>query len=172
MMDEIRDDELVRLAQSGDKSAFGRLYDRTARLVRAVAADAGTSAIDDVTHDTFLRAYLKLSTLRDPASFSPWLIAIARLVVRERKRSKKHETISKNVPGPSETWTDETEFLLQLVARLPEDERLAIRLFFLSEQGIDETSRLLGRSRSGTYALIQSAKQKLARWLVACEVQP
>ena len=53
MSDQPINDDLVRCAIAGDIAAFGSLYDRTVRLVRAVAADAGPDAADDVTHDTF-----------------------------------------------------------------------------------------------------------------------
>ena len=42
MADQPTNDELVRRAMAGDINSFGTLYDRTVRLVRAVAADAPT----------------------------------------------------------------------------------------------------------------------------------
>jgi DNA-directed RNA polymerase specialized sigma24 family protein len=66
--------------------------------------------------------------------------------------------------------SDDAEELLRLVARLPEEERLAVRFFFLNERSIEETARLLNRSRSGTYVILQRAKVKLARWLEECGV--
>jgi len=57
MSDQPTIDDLVRRSIAGDVPAFGTLYDRTVRLVRPVAADAGPDAAADVTHDTFLRAY-------------------------------------------------------------------------------------------------------------------
>jgi hypothetical protein len=51
--------------------------DRAARLVRAVAADPGPDAAEDVTHDTFLRACWTLNIKRDPARVAPWLVGIA-----------------------------------------------------------------------------------------------
>src|SRR4051794_3509098 len=173
MSDQPTNDDLVRRAIAGDIAAFGSLYDRTVRLVRAVAADAGRDAADDVTHDTFLRAYRTLGTLRDPARFAPWLVGIARLVVLERRRARRLDPLPDDLPARTVTDTDpadDAEDLLRLVARLPEEERLAIRVFFLRERSIEETARLLNRSRSGTYAVLQRAKARLARWLQECGV--
>ncbi len=174
MSDQPTNDDLVRRAIAGDVRAFGALYDRTVRLVRAVAADAGPDA-DDVTHDTFLRAYRRLNTLRDPARFAPWLVGIARLVVSERRRARRFEPLPEQIPAQTlsnaET-DDDTQELLRLVARLPEEERLAVRFFFLNERSIEETSRLLNRSRSGTYAVLERAKTRLAQWLQQCGVSP
>ncbi len=173
MSDKPTNDDLVRRAIAGDIAAFGALYDRTVRLVRAVAADAGPDAADDVTHDTFLRAYRTLKTLRDPARFAPWLVGIARLVVLERRRAHRFDPLPELTPAPASTESDasdEAEELLRAVARLPEEERLAVRFFFLNERSIEETARLLNRSRSGTYAVLQRAKVRLARWLQECGV--
>ena len=160
--------ELVRRAQGGDAAAFGLLYDRTIRLVRAVAADAGPSQADDVAHDAYLRAYRNLAALHDPARFAAWLVGIARLVVRERRRGRRFEPLVGDVPDriSPEDGAEDVDELLRAVARLPEEERLAIRFFFLNERSIAETADLLGRSRSGTYAVLQSARAKLARWLI------
>ena len=173
MSDSPTGSDLVRRAQSGDIAAFGLLYDQTLRLVRAVAVDAGPNHADDVTHDTYLRAYRNLGTLQNPDRFAAWLVGIARLIVRERRRTRRFEPLTADVPAPSQhdaTDPDDLAELLAAVARLPAEERLAIRLFFLNEQSIDATARLLDRSRSGTYALLRSAKSKLARWLHECGV--
>lgn len=173
MTEQPNDEELVRRARGGDVQAFGVLYDRTVRLVRAVAADAGPNLAEDVTHDAFLRAYRNLPSLRDPAKFSVWLIGIARMIVRERKRARRFEPLSVDTPQAftnAEKIDDDTEELLLLVARLPEEERLAIRFYFLNERSIDETSKLLDRSKSGTYAVLQRAKARLAAWLRECGV--
>jgi RNA polymerase sigma-70 factor (ECF subfamily) len=142
--------------------------------VRAVAADAGRDGADDVTHDTFLRAYRTLKTLRDPPRFAAWLVGIARLVVLEHRRAHHFEPLLELIPAPASTEgdaSDDAEELLRLVAKLPEEERLAVRFFFLNERSIEETARLLNRSRSGTYALLQRAKLRLARWLEECGVR-
>jgi RNA polymerase sigma-70 factor (ECF subfamily) len=173
MSEQLTNADLVRRAIAGDIPAFGVLYDRTVRLVRAVAADAGPDDADDVTHDTFLRAYRKLNTLRDPARFAPWLVGIARLVVSQRRRARRFAPLPEQMPAQTSTdagTDDDAQELLRLVARLPQEERLAVRFFFLNERSIEETSRLLNRSRSGTYAVLQRAKARLAQWLQECGV--
>jgi RNA polymerase sigma-70 factor (ECF subfamily) len=174
MTDQPTDHELVRRAMAGDILAFGTLYDRTVRLVRAVAADAGPDAAEDVTHDTFLRVYRTLHSLRDPARFAPWIVGIARRVVLERRRARRFDPLPEQIPALAAADVDaqeDAEEILRLVAQLPDEERLAIRFFFLSERSIDETARLLDRSRSGTYAVLKRAKARLAQWLLECGVR-
>lgn len=154
--------ELVRRTLSGDREAFAVLYDRFAPLVRAVVRDA------DATQDTFLRAYRNLRTLSDPGRFAGWLVGIARQVARERHRLRPIEPLTADPPthdSPSADDADEVAHLLELVARLPADEREAVRLFFLCERDADDTAKRLGRSRSGTYALLKRAVGTLAGWM-------
>jgi RNA polymerase sigma-70 factor, ECF subfamily len=86
---EARDDaRLVDAARSGDREAFGALYARHARLVRAVLL--GRSAYQDVPdliQDVFLTAWRRLRTLRDGDRFGAWVAMIARnCALSERRR--------------------------------------------------------------------------------------
>src|SRR4051794_24969613 len=162
--------DLVRRAQDGDVPAVGTPYYRALRPVWGGGGDAGPGGAEDVTHDAFLRAYRNLGTLRDPARFSGWLVGIARLIVRERRRARRFEPLTDDLTKPAEHGTEDAAELLHLVARLPEEERLAIRFYFLNERSIAETAAILERSRSGTYAILQRAKCRLALWLRECGV--
>ena len=70
---------LVRLACSGDESAFARLYDRYARMVHGLlVARVGQADVEDLVQEVFLTAWRRLGALRDAAAFGGWLAAIAR----------------------------------------------------------------------------------------------
>ena len=73
------DAALVEAARGGDRSAYGHLYDRHARMVHGILlARVPPNEVDDLTQDVFLAAMPRLSSLRDTASFGAWLAAIAR----------------------------------------------------------------------------------------------
>jgi len=176
---EPTDADLVARTRAGDREAFGLLYDRYARLVRVVAADAARDAatIQDLTQECFLRGFRQLATLREPERFRFWLVGIARQVVREHRRRRGHEPLVGEVAGPDQGEpaddADEIDHVLRRVAELPEDERLAVRLFYLAGRDADETAGLLGVSRSGVYVLLKRACARIARWLaLPREVRP
>jgi RNA polymerase sigma-70 factor (ECF subfamily) len=127
------DAELVRRSLSGDRETFALLYDRHARLVRVVAADAGPARGADVVQETFLRAYRNLRSLRSPGDFSYWLVGIARKVVREARRRPAGGPLPAAVPdgrpgpGADADDADEAAHLRALVDRLPEEERRAVQ---------------------------------------------
>jgi RNA polymerase sigma-70 factor (ECF subfamily) len=73
------DERFVEAARQGDRAAFGRLYDRYARMVHGILmARVPHGEVDDLVHDAFLQALRQLHTLRDTARFGAWLAAIAR----------------------------------------------------------------------------------------------
>ena len=72
------DDHLVALALGGDVRAFERLVERHRDTVYRVAARVtGDVDADDVTQDTFLRAYHRLDRYRGDATFRAWVLQIA-----------------------------------------------------------------------------------------------
>src|SRR5215472_3258089 len=88
----------VAAARDGDRAAFGRLYERYARMVHGVLlAKVPAGDVDDLVHDVFIRALRRLSTLREDASFGAWLAAIARNMAHDfHRRSVPAEPLPDN----------------------------------------------------------------------------
>jgi len=81
------DARFVSAARSGDRAAFGWLYDRYARMVHGVLlAKVPVSEVDDLVQDVFLLALRRLPTLREIGSFGAWLAAIARNLANDYHR--------------------------------------------------------------------------------------
>jgi len=169
------DADLVAKTLAGDREAFACLYDRYARLVRAVVYGVAMDwpMVQDMTQECFLRAYKNLARLREPDRFGRWIVGIARQVVRERKRTvrrDRHQFVGDDaleVPCDSDAAgaidsAEEIEIVLRRLAELPERERLAIHAFFIQEYDVRQTAELLGLSRSGVYALLERALARLA----------
>jgi RNA polymerase sigma-70 factor, ECF subfamily len=98
---EVSDDAmLVCAARDGDRVAFGRLYERYARMVHGVLlAKVPLGDVDDLVQDVFLRALRRLSTLRESGSFGGWLAAIARNLANDyHRRSVPVEPLAEDTP--------------------------------------------------------------------------
>lgn len=170
---ESADGEDVRRALAGDRDAFGRLFDRHARVVRAVVvAVAGDfEAVDDLTQETFLRAYRRLASLRDANGFRNWIQGIARLVAKERLRQLVRDRelsddrdvllIAKESAGDEVQHAEEQRRVMAAVQQLPEKERLAVHAYFFHEQNGDEAAAAIGISRSGFYAALERVLKRL-----------
>jgi RNA polymerase sigma-70 factor (ECF subfamily) len=156
--------ELVVRARDGDQVAFGALYDRHARLVRAICYDATAhmASAEDLTQEVFLKAYQRLSQLREADRFLPWLCEIARRAGNDWRRRPRRE-----VGFPDEWSGDEPAAqredpqiaeLRDAIRQLPEDERMALHLFYLEEQPVVVARELLGLSQSGFYKVLERAR--------------
>jgi len=95
----LEDAQLVDAARDGDRTAFGLLYQRYARVVHGILlARVPPDEADDLTQDVFLAAIRRLRTLRDPAAFAGWLAAIARNRANDYyRRSPRHEELTEAV---------------------------------------------------------------------------
>ena len=97
---------LIRAAQSGDRAAFGRFYERYVRAVHGVLlAYVSYADAEDLVQDVFVAALQRIGSLRDPQAAGGWLMAIARHAAIDFHRSRrKSEEIDDRVAasrGPS-----------------------------------------------------------------------
>lgn len=91
---------LVRAAQSGDRAAFGSLYEQYARMVHGILlAHVSYADAEDLVQDVFVRAIQQLSSLRNPAAFGAWLAAITRRIAVDRHRKYRPLLGSHDAPG-------------------------------------------------------------------------
>ena len=86
-----------RCCAKGDRPAFGRLvecyYDRLYRWLYQLTHDR--HAAEDLTQETFLKAFRQLKGFEERANFSTWLYRIAVNcaldLMRKRKRHDEHQ---------------------------------------------------------------------------------
>jgi RNA polymerase sigma-70 factor (ECF subfamily) len=181
IIDPTTDARLVADTLSGDREAFGQLYDRYARIMRAVVlgVSGDWAGVDDMVQESFLRAFRKLATLREPERFGAWIAGISRQVARERRRSQRRdrhefrEPQTLNVESQNDTTAevqtrDELALVIERLGELDERERLAVCAYFLEGRGAPEIAELLGLSRSGFYALVQRGIARLALAVQPC----
>ena len=166
------DGVLASAARRGDRSAFAELYDRRARLIRAICFDTtyDLHSAADLTQEVFLRAYSKLDSLREPESFAAWLTGIARQVCREwrRRRSRDRQMsgpLTEDVePAARQREADLLclEALREALTKLPERERLSLQAFYLQGLDAERARTVLGLSKSTFYRVLAKARQRLA----------
>ncbi|MBI5862904.1 MAG: sigma-70 family RNA polymerase sigma factor [Planctomycetes bacterium] len=186
------DGTLVLGVRNGDRAAFAELYDRRARLIRAICLDETRDlhAAADLCQETFLRAFRNLGSLRDPQRFAAWLAGIAKQVCREWRRSRRREqTRLQNYtnlrladgPGtgsPGLTADDAQEALAALTDReapsfpaLSDQQRLTLHAYYAQGCNVEEARTVLGLSRSTFYRVLSSACQRLRMALAGQEVR-
>ena len=174
------DVQLIRRILSGDDAAFTTLVGKYQKSVHALAwRKIGDFHIaEEITQDTFLLAYKKLSTLRNPHQFAGWLYVIATNLCKRWHQKKKLPTQSladtpmkktdessytHYVSERRETETTEHhhEIVKKLLARLPESERTVVTLHYLGDMSIKEIGRFLGVSANTINSRLRRARKRL-----------
>jgi RNA polymerase sigma-70 factor (ECF subfamily) len=97
--------ELVEKAQTGDTGAFARIVLRFQRRIYGYAFSRMRNHADaeESVQETFLRAFAKIDTLRDPGKLSPWLFTICRNCVLERLKAAQREEL---VAFEEQSWQE------------------------------------------------------------------
>ena len=176
------DVELIRRILAGDENAFVSLVKKYQKQVHALAwRKIGDFHIaEEITQDTFLKVYQKLSTLKDPNQFSGWLYVIATNQCRAWLRKKRIETASLEdtdialVEGGAysryvadehakTTVEAQREVVKKLLAKLKESERTVMTLHYFGDMTCEEISRFLGVSTSAIKLRLHRARQRLQK---------
>ncbi len=172
---------LIQRILAGDENAFVSLVEKYQKQVHALAwRKIGDFHIaEEITQDTFLKVYQKLSTLKNPHQFSGWLYVIATNQCRAWLRKKRIETeslekadvemvkeaYSRYVAEEQAKATTEAQrkVVKKLLAKLKESERTVMTLHYLGEMTVDEISRFLGVSASAIKLRLHRARQRLKK---------
>jgi RNA polymerase sigma-70 factor (ECF subfamily) len=169
------DAELIRAAGS-DPSAFGELYGRHAFSVHAWFQRRLKWAASDLTAETFAQAWLSRGRFHDDhgGSALPWLLGIARNVLREtirtdRVESRARERLGLPVDLASEDGYEAVEARLSprialaaALEGLPEHEREALELRVVDELPYDEVAEQLSIRPAAARLRVSRALRRLA----------
>ncbi|HMJ24629.1 MAG TPA: sigma-70 family RNA polymerase sigma factor [Pyrinomonadaceae bacterium] len=82
--------DLVARASRGDQEAFRLIFERYSRPVISFIYDmvSDRALAEELTQETFVRAFRSLHALREGTRFSTWLFGIAKNVARESLRAR------------------------------------------------------------------------------------
>jgi RNA polymerase sigma-70 factor (ECF subfamily) len=173
------DSGLAIRVQEGDRGAFDALLFRYERQIHAFIFHFFRDAAlcQDLTQETFLRAWRFISSFRPEEKFSTWLYSIAKnLCIDELRRIQKGSTVDIESVDPEAFACDsgyggdpmratalaqEGEALRRVVAKLPEKYRVCIILFYFNELSYEEISSVMNVSLSNTKILLFRGKKML-----------
>ncbi len=169
--------ELIQRTLDGDESAFGFLVDKYKAAVHALAYRklGDFHHAEEITQDTFLKAYQKLSTLRDPRRFSGWLYVIAaRLCLSWQRKERPYthaidnrETAEMNSMAVAK-YTDQRirEDVRDTLENLPESERTVLALHYFAGMTCEEIGRFMGTSQSAILNRLYRARRHLKEEMI------
>jgi RNA polymerase sigma-70 factor (ECF subfamily) len=168
------ENSLVSAARGGDRAAFGRLYDRYARMVHGILlARVPPREVDDLVQEVFLSALRQLHALREISRFGAWLATITRNRANDYFRraipdEKVTEPVDENQAESRSTdhaAEQEAAVILAVVRALPEPYRepLILRLVegMTGPEIAARTGLTHGSVRVNLYRGMQLLREKL-----------
>ena len=175
-----KDAQLIQNILSGDDVAFNTLVRKYQKGVHALAwrKIGDFHHAEEIVQDTFLQAYTKLSTLKNPDQFAGWLYVIAnRLCITWNRKRKpvmqsledtsvkeiEESAYTRYVSEKQETEARERryEIVEKLLAKLPESERTVVTLHYLGEMTAREIGKFLGVSVRTIDSRLHRARKRL-----------
>jgi len=168
------DDSLILAARDGDRAAFGRLYDRYARMVHGILlARVPPCEVDDLVQEVFLAALRQLHALRDVTRFGAWLGTITRNRANDYFRraipvEKVTEPVDENQAesrSNDHAAEQEAALILEIVRALPEPYREPLILRLVEDMTGPEIAARIGLThgsvRVNLYRGMQLLRERL-----------
>jgi RNA polymerase sigma-70 factor (ECF subfamily) len=164
------------LAQDGDDDAFTRVIRLCEADVRRFSSwfSHSRDEIDDVTQETFLRAYRGLQSYRGDSGATSWLLSIARRVCLDfAEKKKKEESLAKQLRQAQAMNDDEGHSveIRHLVAGLPLQFREAFVLVRILGYRYEEAAVVLNCPRGTVQSRVARARHLLAQQVTATEAR-
>jgi len=170
---------LVELARTGDKDAFGLLYDHYHVSVYRFLyyRTRSQSLAEDLTSETFFRALRSMNNFRwQGRDFGAWLMTIARNLATDHfkaGRTRLELTTEDMSPHDDATEGPESavlagltnEVLLTALTELPTEQRECLIMRFLQGMSIAETALALDRTAGAIKQLQLRGVRNLAKLL-------
>jgi RNA polymerase sigma-70 factor (ECF subfamily) len=163
------DAALIAALRMGDVRARVALVDRYGPYIeRLVAGALGVDGdLADVVNDVFVSVFERIHQLRDPGALRGWLgslaVFTARGYIRRRRRWRWIRFVAPedvpDVPAPPVATLDQHRMVratYRALDELPDDERMAFALRFISEMELTEVAAACGVS-------LATIKRRLAR---------
>ena len=178
MVLEETDKDLVEGCQRGEPEALRALFERHKDKVYSIAVrySGDRTVAMDIAQDTFLKLLSSIQQFRGDASFESWLY---RLVVNccldyHRKRRRLRPLLDEVLDlfrAPDESALhdllreEQADRVQQLVAQLPEEQRMVVVLRYTEDLSYEEIADLLGCRRGTVASRLNRAHKALERRL-------
>jgi len=171
--------DLVTRVCQGDSEAFRLVFERYSRPVISFIFDMvnDRGLAEELTQETFVRAYRAMRTMRKDTKLSTWLFGIARNVAREsiraRIRANSHVDLgdkavmdlSDDKPVPVEGLLSKelNDVIRRSLAALDEDKRLVFTLKVLHQCSYEEIAAITGFSIAKLKTDLHRARAEMRR---------
>jgi RNA polymerase sigma-70 factor, ECF subfamily len=147
------DKELVGSVLAGRQEAYADLVRRHERalLASAIQVLGDLPSAQEAAQEAFVVAFEKLGALRNPESFGPWAVRIARRFALRMSRVRRRagpltEDIATESPPLNGNLDERIRAVLDQVARLPQRQRQAVLLRYIAGHDLERIAKMTGQA--------------------------
>ncbi|RLD26162.1 MAG: RNA polymerase [Bacteroidetes bacterium] len=170
------DQHLIDRTLEGDTRAFSSLVEKYQGYVFTIVLRMVKvrEEAEEVSQDTFIKAFESLSGFRGESKFSSWLYSIAYRKALDRIRKNKRykasellEEITENDEGVFENALQQLEDkerkekIQQCIMQLPEVDAALITLYYFEEQSVKEMVAITKLSEDNIKVKLHRSRKKL-----------
>ena len=151
-----RREEFVRLVREHSRSMF-----RAARAL--LDSDA---AAEDAMGEAVLLAWQSYPRLRNPAAAKSWLLRICvNCACGQRRKTGREVALEGLEERVAPERDEERSYLWDAVRALPEDQRLAVLLYYYEDMPVAEIARTLGIAQGTVQSRLRRGRDRLRQML-------
>lgn len=181
----INDEEVIAAILGGDPNRYGVLMQKyNQRLYRVCKGYIRDEAeIEDLMQETYIKAYINLSTFAGRSSFSTWITRILINETLQKLRSNGRRDIFENRPGGSGRFNGTAyadpinpeitsmnkelrDLLEKNIEDLPENYRVVFMMREIERMSVAETAESLGITETNVKVRLNRAKEMLRQALM------
>ncbi|WP_271404879.1 RNA polymerase sigma factor [Tenacibaculum soleae] len=170
------DQTYINLTLKGDTNAFAFLVDKYKTMIFTLALKMVKSReeAEEISQDTFIKAFKNLSKFKGESKFSTWLYKIGYRTALDslKKHKEKYSTdtideITINKISSTESILDRlerkerAEIINNCMLRLPEDERIILWMFYFDELSLKEIITITNFSEANVKVKLHRARKRL-----------
>jgi len=172
--------DYIRRIRDGETNLFSYFIDRYSRPIHSLIVQIITNREDaeELTQDTFVKAFRKLDSFKGDCSFSTWLYRIAYNTAISATRKRKtlfpilDEKILENITEETvDSFLDreDDEELLQKLEQaidyLNTEEKALITLYYMEEKTVNDVASILGMSTDNVKVKLFRVRKNLYAWI-------
>ncbi|MFY0603808.1 MAG: sigma-70 family RNA polymerase sigma factor [Flavobacteriaceae bacterium] len=177
---ELTDEELVyKIVETNNTHLFAVLYDRYASVVfnKCYGFSKSKEEAEDLSHDVFIRLFIKLRTFKGKSKFSTWLYSFTynfcvNYVQRNDHKKKEKVTVVSDQIKENDTIDeidDATLFelkagkLAKAMEVIDPNDKVILLMKYQDDMSIKELSQVLEIGESAVKMRIKRAKEKVVK---------
>lgn len=168
--ENIKWDILIQKMKAGEDSAFSEFVDVTQKNLFQFCLHLTQSKhfAEDILHDTYLKAFSSISTVKNPDSVQAWLKQIARFLFLDYVKSASHkneihtEHWADLDSRKSEDQTGLHMDVLKILNQLSEEDRIILVLIDIQECSYDEAALTLKIPEGTVKSRLSRAREKFS----------